>query len=161
MKKKRSVFTFFKKKWWIVKFVRKLHKKHSVVNPQPDSGTAAAESNTHTPEPDPPASEPDPPASEPDPPITEPDPPIPEPDPPIPEPDSLIPEPVVLLDLEDQTDNSSEDSSEDSQPSSSKFVRATPKHRRIGDKRWLRTTTSPGPSIRECFNFSWSFTDCF
>lgn len=130
-----------------------------MVNPQPDTGSAAAEPNPHTPEPDPPIPEPDLLIPEPDPPIPEPDTPIPEPDLPIPKPDSPIPEPVVQLDLQDQTDNSSdekssdEESSEDSQRSTFKFVRAAPKHRRIGDKSWLRTIALPGPSIRECFTF--------
>ncbi|XP_073809925.1 uncharacterized protein [Danio rerio] len=175
-KKKRSFYTFFKKLW--------LHKKHNVVNPQTDKGSAASKPNPHTPqqdqptsepdpptsepdqaipesepptsEPDPPTSEPDPPTSEPVPPTSEPDPPSPEPDPPtsepdipifephppVAEPDSPIPEPVVKFDLDDQTDNFSEDS----QPFLPKIARAAPKHKRLGDKKWLRTTASPGPS---------------
>ncbi|XP_073789348.1 uncharacterized protein [Danio rerio] len=175
---KNRINTFFNKTWQTVKPVLK---KNNVVNPRPDTGSAAAEPNPHTSEPDPPASEPEPsipepdslipepdspipepdspipepdsPIPEPDSPIPEPDSPIPEPEPPVPKPDSPIPEQVVRLHLQDQTDNSSdkessdEESSEDSQPCSSKFVRAPTKHRRIGDKSWLRTIASPGPNI--------------
>ncbi|XP_068069874.2 uncharacterized protein [Danio rerio] len=161
---KNRINTFFNKTRQTVKPVLK---KNNVVNPRPDTGSAAAEPNPHTSEPDPPASEPEPPIPEPDSLIPEPEPPIPEPDslipepdspipepePPVPKPDSPIPEQVVRFHLQDQTDNSSdkessdEESSEDSQPCSSKFVRAPTKHRRIGDKSWLRTIASPGPNI--------------
>lgn len=159
---KNRINTFFNKTWQTVKPVLK---KNNVVNPRPDTGSAAAEPNPHTSEPDPRASEPEPPIPEPDSLFPEPDTPIPEPEPPVPKPDSPVPEQVVRLHLQDQTDNSSdkessdEESSEDSQPCSSKFVRAPTKHRRIGDKSWLRTIASPGPNIRECFIFSCSFTD--